>query len=731
MKYLVILLLLMGSIKAYGRHQLYRSAPWYEILNTDESIAEAYEDSQHRPMNAIGLPHSPLYHKEANYTSNRAHTDVGPQESASNKESIGAAVFNVHHFTQFSYKGDQIYIYSPKKNEENVLEPQKWAFYYIPLLQPVKISTNPQWVWIHKNEVRVRLALGTPGVEMAARKAVTNQFDNETVSLYSKFWVVAPLMLDSLSAYIVTASSSVVDGTAPFHIDNPVSNAITFRFACTTNETAERIAHSLIEGDYDIEVSFYFAGMHTVKSNMVSITATQLQSVLSKTIADGGGTNATYIHREQASSFVAKYVANVKKMIYIEDPAANMSLLTNGLEEQFTALFQEGIANSKETQQNADVFGQVWQSSDLNPDRITSEMSKIFTFNQSETEKHSDKMNYYNVNQRKDSSLSVHASLDVRVKTLFVNVGVSASVNYDEQESEAYEQTSHSAVSESDIKKAASQSSIEGEWEGEKFIPKSFKVFKLTDVVDRLQVAVIAKQLLAEKANGAVIRKVGALNSALGSTDFLKYPLIGEVKLYAGVSPPSRLWLVCDGSIVSRSQYPRLFSVIGTQYGEDNDSTTFKLPDLRGRVPIGVDNLQLHVTNAMEMGATGGSMNQTLTVEQLPPHVHDQGTLHNSNDGVHAHNVEDPGHSHSVQWNGLGFSLSSSGISLQSSSSIVAWQSHTPNISTAYTKISLKSDGSHTHQVMGETGTVGQNASFPILPPFQVFQYIIYAGEQL
>lgn len=342
MLYLAIVFIAISNISSLEISQQHRSVSQLKTAFANNYVVPKYPDVQHSVSSSDSLVPSSMTNDGTVYASNSPQVEREQLAIDAAKESIGEVVFNTHHFTQFLYGDEQVFVYSPKKNDENILEPQKWAFYYVPILQPIKVSSDSQWIWIHKNEVRVRLALGNPDVEKAARRAIADQFDNETVEQYSKLWVVAPLMMDSLSAYIVTVSSSLVDGVAPFHIDNPISNSITFRFECVANETAQSIATSLLEGDYDIEVSFYFAGMHSVKTNMITITATQLQAVLSKTIADGGGTNATYIHRDQASSFVAKYVANVKKMIYIEDPTTNMTLLTNGLEEQFTALFQEG-----------------------------------------------------------------------------------------------------------------------------------------------------------------------------------------------------------------------------------------------------------------------------------------------------------------------------------------------------------------------------------------------------
>jgi hypothetical protein len=258
------------------------------------------------------------------------------------KETMGNVIFNVHHFTQFVFDGNQVYIYSPKKNDENIHQPRKWTFFYVPVLQPIQKSLLSPWVSVNVLEVRTQVAMGTQEVELAARKAIANQFDSDLADKYSKLWVVAPLMLDSISAYIVTVGSTPVPGVMPFHIDNPNTNSITFRFACLNKEAATTIAVGLLTGNLDIEVSLYFSGMHRVKTNMITITATHLQSITSKTIADGGGSNSTFIHREQASSFVAKYINNVRKLIYIEEPNINISLLTNGLEEQLTALFYEG-----------------------------------------------------------------------------------------------------------------------------------------------------------------------------------------------------------------------------------------------------------------------------------------------------------------------------------------------------------------------------------------------------
>lgn len=77
---------------------------------------------------------------------------------------------------------------------------------------------------------------------------------------------------------------------------------------------------------------------------------------------------------------------------------------------------------------------------------------------------------------------------------------------------------------------------------------------------------------------------------------------IGAIVAYGGTLPPTG-FLLCDGSAVSRVTFSALFAVIGTTYGTGDGSTTFNLPNLKGRVPVGLDTSQ---TEFNTMGKTGG-----------------------------------------------------------------------------------------------------------------------------
>jgi microcystin-dependent protein len=95
-------------------------------------------------------------------------------------------------------------------------------------------------------------------------------------------------------------------------------------------------------------------------------------------------------------------------------------------------------------------------------------------------------------------------------------------------------------------------------------------------------------------------------------------PFLGQIMIFAGNFAP-RGWAFCDGRLLSIAQNTALFSILGTTYG-GNGQTTFALPDLRGRLPVsagqgpGLSNYQL--------GEMTGTENVSLTTTSMPAHTH-------------------------------------------------------------------------------------------------------------
>lgn len=116
----------------------------------------------------------------------------------------------------------------------------------------------------------------------------------------------------------------------------------------------------------------------------------------------------------------------------------------------------------------------------------------------------------------------------------------------------------------------------------------------------------------------------------------------GAMMSFAGGTAPED-WLLCDGSAIDRTTYAALFTAIGTSFGIGDGSTTFNLPDFRGRTSVGMDNMggasANRITNAQAdtLGGTGGLENKTpngsiggstgsttLSSSQIPSHQHNQ-----------------------------------------------------------------------------------------------------------
>ena len=165
----------------------------------------------------------------------------------------------------------------------------------------------------------------------------------------------------------------------------------------------------------------------------------------------------------------------------------------------------------------------------------------------------------------------------------------------------------------------------------------------------------------------------------------------GAVTAFAGTSLPSG-WLWCYGQNVSRSTYADLFSAVGTTYGVGDGSSTFGIPDLRGRAIAGQDDMggssadrltgQTGGVNGDTLGAGGGSETHTLTTAQLASHSHEAGSL----------NVQQGGNEVSI-------------------GAQVAWRNG--------------QSGGATAQIEGSTSTAGSGSAHNNVQPTFILNYII------
>ena len=107
-------------------------------------------------------------------------------------------------------------------------------------------------------------------------------------------------------------------------------------------------------------------------------------------------------------------------------------------------------------------------------------------------------------------------------------------------------------------------------------------------------------------------------------------PFIGMIAIY-GFNFAPRGWATCSGQLLPIAQNTALFSLLGTTYG-GNGQTTFALPDLRGRVPNSAG--QGPGLSSYDLGQVGGSESETLTISNLPAHGHVVATPCNTEDST-------------------------------------------------------------------------------------------------
>lgn len=138
-----------------------------------------------------------------------------------------------------------------------------------------------------------------------------------------------------------------------------------------------------------------------------------------------------------------------------------------------------------------------------------------------------------------------------------------------------------------------------------------------------------------------VINNITSTTTTSAAASTATAPPAGAIIAYGGLDsiPAPTGWLFCDGSTVSRITYAALFVNIGTTFGVGDGSTTFGLPDLRGRVIAGKDDMNLttaqnRITSGVSgitgttLAAVGGAQSVVLTASQIPSHSHNTTSCH-------------------------------------------------------------------------------------------------------
>ena len=135
-------------------------------------------------------------------------------------------------------------------------------------------------------------------------------------------------------------------------------------------------------------------------------------------------------------------------------------------------------------------------------------------------------------------------------------------------------------------------------------------------------------------------------------------------------------WLICDGRSLSRTDYAELYNIIGISFGS-NSGTTFKIPDMRGRVAGGIGDGP--TTTDRPLGTAVGEETHTLTVNEMP---------------VHNHGITDPGHTHTYV-NNEGNQNTDNAFSTETAADQVDYDKTTGSSATGITINNTGGDGAH------------------------------------
>jgi microcystin-dependent protein len=178
----------------------------------------------------------------------------------------------------------------------------------------------------------------------------------------------------------------------------------------------------------------------------------------------------------------------------------------------------------------------------------------------------------------------------------------------------------------------------------------------------------------------------------------------GDIKATARPTAPPG-WLLCDGRTISRADHADLFDAIGTAFGAGDGSTTFRLPDLRTRFPVGAGS-------GHPLGSTGGAASVALNASHLPAHSHPAGSLSTASAGSHRHDLA------FRTWPSATAHNHSSGATISGATTTAGYSVSTSNAP-------IEASNTHSHVMSGSTGSTGGSAGHENRPPYVAVNWII------
>lgn len=201
----------------------------------------------------------------------------------------------------------------------------------------------------------------------------------------------------------------------------------------------------------------------------------------------------------------------------------------------------------------------------------------------------------------------------------------------------------------------------------------------------------------------------------------------GLIYMYGGSTAPNG-FLICDGSAISRTTYSSLFAAIGTIYGAGDNSTTFNIPNISGRVAIGS-------SVAHTIGTTGGEETHTLLTNELPAHSHtipSHGHTHTikATTPILSHSITQPMFTYTPSSGSQKSTDYTSGTKDGTNANTTTAASRSANLAIAnHAATACTKTGSVTDCGAFDSESTGSGSSHDNMQPYITLNYIISTGD--
>lgn len=196
---------------------------------------------------------------------------------------------------------------------------------------------------------------------------------------------------------------------------------------------------------------------------------------------------------------------------------------------------------------------------------------------------------------------------------------------------------------------------------------------------------------------------------------------IGAISVFAGATAPTG-FLLCNGQALLKLEYPKLFKVVSGSYNNGSElETEFRLPNLNGRVVVGIDK---NNTNFNELGKTGGSKTHTLTLNEMTEHTHIQ-NAHTHTQDSHAHTQAAHNHGMTIPWMPNNFEAANFGLAFFTTYRNIIAVTGGNNIGTTGVAPAIQANTATNNPNTATNQSNGSNQSHNNIQPYITMNYAI------